>query len=243
MMAVTKNKIESNLQRIRENIAAACGRSGRLPQEVSIVAVTKSTDLEGIKALIDAGLTELAESRVQRVTERAAEVAAYLQRRRTPPAAPVRWHMVGHLQRNKVKTVLDVAEVIHSVDSLRLAEEINIRAERAGRTMDVMLQVNCSEEKQKFGCPVGAATHLAELICTLKSLRLIGLMTMAPLVRNPQDARPAFVRLRELFDEMQKDKIGGADFRHLSMGMTQDYPVAVEEGATILRIGTALLQP
>ena len=241
-MAVTKNRIEKNLHRIRENIAAACKRADRHPDEVAVVAVTKTVGLEEIKAVVDAGITELGESRVQQLIERAAELTACLQRRRTPPV-DVRWHMIGHLQRNKVKTVLEAVQVIHSVDSLRLAEEINIRAERAERVVDVLLQINCSEESQKFGCAVGAASHLAELICTLKNLRLIGLMTMAPLAKHSEDARPTFVRLRELFEEMRKEKIGGEDFRHLSMGMTEDYAVAVEEGATILRIGTALFQP
>ncbi|MHC4983646.1 MAG: YggS family pyridoxal phosphate-dependent enzyme [Planctomycetota bacterium] len=241
-MAVTKNRIDKNLLRIRENIAEACQRARRRPADVAIVAVTKAVGLEEIKLLMDAGLTDLAESRVQQLTQRAAEVAGYLQRRRTPPASPVRWHMVGHLQRNKVKDVIDIVEVIHSVDSLRLAEEIHTRAEKAGRTIDVMLQVNCSYEARKFGCAVGAGTHLAELICTLKHLKLIGLMTMAPLVKNPEHARPTFVRLRELFEEMRDAKIGGEGLRHLSMGMTQDYAVAIEEGATILRIGTALFQ-
>jgi len=241
-MTVTRNRIEKNLGVIRENIEAACERSSGEPQQVGIVAVTKSIGMDEIKSLVDIGLCELGESRVKQLTERAVEVAAYLQRRRTPPPAPVRWHMVGHLQRNKVKPVLEAAEVIHSVDSLRLAEEINARAERAGRVVDVMLQVNCSEEPQKSGCAVGAASHLGELISTLRHVRLTGLMTMAPLVRNPEHARPTFVRLRELFHEMLGQKTGGEHFRHMSMGMSQDYAVAVEEGATILRIGRALFE-
>jgi PLP dependent protein len=136
--------------------------------------------------------------------------------------------------------VLEVATVIQSVDSLRLAEEINARAEKDDRTVDVMLQVNCSQEPQKFGCAVGAAPHLDELMATMKSLRLVGLMTMAPLVKDPQEARPAFALLRELFEELRHNHVGGEAFRHLSMGMSHDYAVAVEEGATMLRIGTAL---
>lgn len=241
-MAATKNKIAGNLARVRDNVAAACARVGRDPGEVGIVAVTKAVDFDTVRNALDAGLTELGENRAQQLASRAEEMAAYLQRRRNALPAPVRWHMVGHLQRNKVRHVLGVADMIHSVDSLRLAEEINNRAENAGRAVDVLLQVNCSQETQKSGCAVGAATHLAELICTLKSLRLLGLMTMAPLVDDPEGARPAFVRLRELFEEMRHEKIGGQRLRHLSMGMTQDYTVAVEEGATILRIGTALFE-
>ncbi len=239
-MPITKARIERNLRRVREDIAAACGRAGRTAEEVSIVAVTKSVDLEAIKALLDAGLRDLGENRAQQLIRRAAETEAHVRRRRSPLPLPVRWHMVGHLQRNKVRSVLSCAEVIHSVDSLRLAEEIHNRAEHLGRVVNVFLQVNCSEEEQKFGVAVGAAVHLGELICTLRHLRLVGLMTLAPLTDDPQLARPSFVRLRELFEEMRAEKIGGEHFRHLSMGMSQDYAVAVEEGATVLRIGTAL---
>jgi hypothetical protein len=241
-MPTTTKKIEGNLGRIHERVAEACARVGRSPREVAIVAVTKAADLDAVKNAIDAGLTELGENRARQLADRAAEIDAYLRRRRTPPPAPVRWHMVGHLQRNKVKAVLPVVSVIHSVDSLRLAEEIDARAERDGRRVDVMLQVNCAEESQKFGCRVGAATHLAEMLCTLKHLRLTGLMAMAPLVEDAEAARPTFARLRELYEEMRNEKIGGGDFRHLSMGMSQDYWVAVEEGATMLRIGTALFE-
>jgi hypothetical protein len=240
-MSALRNRIEANLGRVRDNIESVCARCGRRAQEIALVAVTKSAEMEAIQAAVEAGLTQLGESRVQQLAERAGQLAAWLQVRSVRGGGQkVRWHMVGHLQRNKVKAVLDAVEVIHSVDSLRLAEEINLRAERAGRVIDVLVQVNCSQEPQKFGCPVGAAIHLAELVCTLRNLRLIGLMTMGPLAGGPEAARPAFVRLRELFEEMRNEKIGGADFRHLSMGMSQDYPIAIEEGATILRIGSAI---
>jgi pyridoxal phosphate enzyme (YggS family) len=150
--------------------------------------------------------------------------------------------MVGHLQRNKVRTALEFSDFIHSVDSLRLAEEINARAELAGRPVDVLMQVNCSGEPQKYGVAVGAARHLGELLSTMKHLRLVGLMTMAAVTSDPEKARPAFALLHEIFAEMRNDKIGGDAFRHLSMGMSQDYTVAVEEGATLLRIGSALFE-
>ena len=239
-MPVPRSRIESNLGRIREDIASACRRAGRRPEDVSIVAVTKTVEMDTIRNLLDLGLTDLGESRVQQLATKAEQMAAYLRRRRSELPGEVRWHMVGHLQRNKVRAALEHARVIHSVDSLRLAEEINARAEGLGRRVDIFLQVNASEEPQKFGVAVGAAMHLAELVCTLKYLRLVGLMAMAPLVDDPEKARPSFVRTRELLEEMRHDKVGGPAFRHLSMGMSQDYPVAVEEGATVLRIGTAL---
>ena len=240
-MAVTKSKIEKNLQHIREEIAGACLRRGRSPQEVSIIAVTKSVGAESIRGVVDLGLTELAESRAQQLVERATELSEGLSKIRGQ-APVVRWHMIGHLQRNKVKQTLEAAQVIHSVDSLRLAEEINARAMRQEQIVEVLLQVNCSQEPQKYGCSVGAALHLAELISTLKNLKLVGLMTMAEKTNDPETSRPAFALLREMFDELRHHHVGGDDFRHLSMGMSQDYAVAVEEGATWLRIGSALFE-
>lgn len=241
-MASLKSKIESNLARVRENIAAACAKADRSAGGVTVVAVTKTASLDAIKHLLDLGVTDLGEGRVQQMVDRAGEIAAYLQRRKNGPAPAVRWHMVGHLQRNKVKAAMEVAQVVHSIDSLRLAEELNARAEQQERVMDVLIQVNCSNEPQKFGVAVGAALHLVELMSTLRNIRAAGLMTMAPAVKDPEQARAAFVRLRELFDEIRHEKIGGDAFRHLSMGMSQDYTVAVEEGATLLRIGTALFE-
>jgi pyridoxal phosphate enzyme (YggS family) len=241
-MGISQKRLSDNLQRVADNIAAAAGRVRRDPANVRLVAVTKSADLDDVKALIELGVVDIGESRVQQLTARAEQIGQWLARRRKAGPAEVRWHMVGHLQRNKVRHVLPWASTIHSVDSLRLAEEIANRAAQAQRSVDALLQVNCSEEPQKFGVAVGAAAHLAEQVCTLKTLRLIGLMTMGPLVSDPEKARPAFVRLREIFEEMRNEKIGGRDFCHLSMGMTQDYQVAVEEGATILRIGTALFE-
>jgi len=240
-MPVSRKRIEANLDRIRANIAAACERVGRRPEDVRLVAVTKTVDLDTIKNLLDAGVTDLGENRVQQLIPRADELDAALRRRQNPQPA-VQWHMIGHLQRNKVRPTLALNAVIHSMDSLRLAEEISNCAERLETVPDVMLQVNCSGEGQKFGAAVGAAAYLAELISTLKHIRLVGLMTMAPLADDPAKARPTFVRLREIFEEMRHEKIGGDAFRHLSMGMSQDYPVAVEEGATILRIGTAIFE-
>jgi len=241
-MPVTKNRIEKNLAVIRQAIADACARSGRDTSDVTIVGVTKAVETETIKNLVDAGLTEVGENRTSQLVERRAEIDAWLQRRRSKPGAAVRWHMIGHLQRNKVKAVLAAGAVIHSVDSLRLAEEINSRCEREGKVAAVLLQVNCSEEGQKHGVAVGAAAYLGELMASMPHIRLAGLMTMAAIAEDPEETRPTFTRLRELFDEMRHEGTGGEGFRHLSMGMSQDYTVAVEEGATILRIGSALFE-
>jgi hypothetical protein len=240
-MAVTRNRIQRNLDLICKNIEIACARSRRHPEEVSLVAITKSVDMDTIRNLLDVGLTDLGESRVQQLAKRSQEMDEYLKRRRNELRGPVRWHLVGHLQRNKINQALKCASYIHSVDSLRLAEELNTRAQRAGRTVDVFLQVNSTMEEQKHGCAVGAALHLGESITTLKNVRLIGLMAMGKL-NDEQETRLSFGRLRELFEEMKSDKVGGPAFRHLSMGMSDDYVIAVEEGATVLRIGSALFQ-
>jgi pyridoxal phosphate enzyme (YggS family) len=148
--------------------------------------------------------------------------------------------MVGHLQRNKVRQILSIVHLIHSVDTLRLAEEINAAAPKLNICPNILLQVNTSEEPQKYGVPVGAAMHLAEQIGTLPNLKLIGLMTMAPLTRDKDAIRSCFTRARELFIEMRGEKIVSPEFTELSMGMSSDYEIAVEEGATILRIGSAI---
>ncbi len=169
--------------------------------------------------------------------------------KKPPPSAPsapplpeaIVWHMVGHLQRNKVKQVLPICRYIHSVDSLRLAEEIQAAATKLERPAQIFLEVNVSGEGTKFGVAVGAATHLAEQIDTMEGMQLVGLMTMAPRSNDPEKARPSFVRLREIFEEIRFRKIGGNNFRHLSMGMSGDFEVAVEEGATMVRVGSAIL--
>ena len=150
--------------------------------------------------------------------------------------------MVGHLQRNKVKHILPIIDFIHSIDSLRLAEEINTAAARLGmeNKIKVLLQVNTSQEKQKYGLAVGAVSALAEQVQTLPNLQVCGLMTMAPFTEDENRCRFCFSRLREIFDEMRGEHVVGPSFTHLSMGMSQDYEIAVEEGATMLRIGSAL---
>jgi hypothetical protein len=187
-------------------------------------------------------MTDLGENRVQQLKKVTAQVDDLLKQRDGNASLPekVNWHMVGHLQRNKVRQVLPLVSFIHSVDTLRLAEEINSASTKLNLLPKVMLQVNTSDEPQKYGVPVGAAIHLAEQIETLPNLKLIGLMTMAPLTHNKDVIRTCFVRARELFIEMKGEKIVGPQFNELSMGMSSDYQIAVEEGATILRIGSAI---
>ncbi len=234
-------KIAERIRRVKDNIAAACDRAGRDPSTITLVVVTKSASLEAVKEVIKLGCRDLGENRVQQLRKVAAQVEEFQQQHGFHgPEHMVRWHMIGHLQRNKVRQVLPASWLIHSVDTLRLAEEINTSAGKLGIKADVLLQVNTSNEPQKYGAPVGAAIHLAEQLHTLENMNLIGMMTMAPLTRNKDVIRACFVRARELFAEIRGERVVGPRFRQLSMGMSSDYETAVEEGATILRVGSAI---
>jgi pyridoxal phosphate enzyme (YggS family) len=240
-----KSPLAEKLEEIRDRIAAAAGKAGREPREVTLVAVTKTAAPEQIREAIQLGVSDLGESRVQVITQRIPQVNEFLARQRThgePGAVPakIRWHMLGHLQRNKVKPLLPLVDYIHSVDSLRLAEEIEQHAGKLAKKVPIMLEVNASEETSKFGVAVGAAVHLAEQIDTMPHVALVGLMTMAPLTDDLEKCRFVFARTREIFEEMKWHKIGGANFRHLSMGMSNDYETAIAEGSTMVRIGTSL---
>jgi len=235
-------KISERIERVKEVINSTCARVDRDRREIKLVIVTKSATIEDTKEIIHLGFTDLGENRVQQLRKVSSQIAEFLERAGANSSLPekVNWHMIGHLQRNKVRQVLPIASLIHSVDTLRLAEEINASAPKLNLCPRILLQVNTSDEPQKYGVPVGAATHLAEQIETLPNLKLIGLMTMAPLTHNKDVIRACFVRARELFVEMRGEKIVGSQFTELSMGMSSDYEIAIEEGATILRIGSAI---
>lgn len=241
---MAKSILATKLEEVRERIDAACARAKRDPAEVTLVAVTKTAAPEQIRELLTLGVADLGESRVQQLVQRASQLGEYHQRRLQYADAPVppkiRWHMIGHLQRNKVKAVLPHVSLVHSVDSLRLAEEIEAQSAKLDRRTPVLLQVNASEEPQKSGVAVGAAVHLAEQIHTMRHLQLVGLMTMAALNADADAARRTFARVREIFEELRWNKIGGSALRHLSMGMSHDFEPAILEGATLVRIGTAL---
>lgn len=238
----TMSTIAERIQQVRQTIADACGRCGRDPEHVRMILVTKTAPIEAVREVIRLGHTDLGENRVQHLKQVADDIDAFLKEQPEDAGLPkkIRWHMIGHLQRNKVKQTLQISNYIHSVDTLRLAEEINSASARLDHHPNVFLQVNCSDEPQKYGAPVGAAVHLAEQIASMPNLRLIGLMTMAPLTLNKDIVRGCFARCRELFEEIRTENISGSKFKHLSMGMSQDYEIAVEEGATILRIGSAV---
>ncbi len=220
----TSAAIADNLRRVQERVEAACERAGRSPAEVTIVGISKGFPPSAVVAAYEAGLQEMGENRVQEAVGKIEEAAAQ--------GVRVRWHLVGHLQTNKVKTALDLFDIIHSVDSLRLAESISRRAKS---TLPVLLEVNVAGEESKFGLKPGELGATLDRVRELPNLEVQGLMTVAPLVADAEEVRPVFRRLRELAEAL--------GLRHLSMGMTDDFEVAVEEGATIVRIGRAIFGP
>ncbi len=219
-------EVATRVARVRARIAEAARRSGRRPEEITLVAVTKGIDLPRIREAVAAGVLDLGENRVQ---EAAPKIAA-LDR-------TVRWHMVGHLQHNKVRQAVALFTMVHSVDSLPLAVEIDRHTQVP---LEVLLQVNVAGEPQKFGVPPAEVLTLARGVAALPGLRVVGLMTIAPQAEDPEQARPVFRQLRTLRDQLSAQGVGGLTFPHLSMGMTDDFEVAVEEGATIVRVGRAI---
>lgn len=229
--------------RVMERVGEAAARVHRKPEDVFVVAVTKTASPDQIRNLVEMGHLDLGENRMQQLIQRVAQLEEFLSRKRTLShelPREVRWHMIGHMQRNKVKQVVPLVKLIHSVDSLRLAEELQTYAAKHDVTIDILLEVNTSGEASKSGIAPPAAPHLAEQIDSMVHLRLRGLMCMAPMTANPEEARPVFARTRELFQDIRNENIGGSTFNILSMGMSNDFEVAIEEGADIVRIGRAL---
>ncbi|MHC4698667.1 MAG: YggS family pyridoxal phosphate-dependent enzyme [Planctomycetota bacterium] len=242
-----KRKLSENFKRVEQRIHDACERAQRKPSSVTLVAITKYASLDIIRTLVEMGVPHLGESRVQELSKRAAMIQEWLSRRRARvPTAEVgslpHWHMVGHLQRNKVKAVLPWVDMIHSVDSLRLAEEIDSQSGKLERVTPILLQVNAAQEASKHGVAVAATTHLAEQLNSLKHIEVRGLMAMAPFTEDESAIRLTFERVRELFDEIVGEQLCGPGFRELSLGMTNDFECAIEYGATYVRIGTALFE-
>jgi len=229
-------------QRVLDTIAAAAKKSGRRAEDVALVAVSKSATDQQLCDLVALGHMDFAENRVQALMPRIALVEEFLKKAPQKKPSP-RWHMIGHLQRNKVRQVVPAVTLTHSIDTLRLAEEIHALGSKLDRVLDVLIQVNASEEPNKFGVAVPAVLHLAEQMDTMTFIRVRGLMTMAAYSDNEEDARPTFARMADLFHEVRARKIGGETFNLLSMGMSGDYRVAIEEGANIVRVGRALFEP
>lgn len=221
------NSIAENLERVREQIAQAAARAGRVAEEIELVAITKTHPAEKVHEAIEAGQTLFGESRVQEARAKIPELPSNL-----------RWHFVGHLQKNKIRHALPLFEMIHSVDSLGLAQEINRIAEEQGMHPRVLLEVNVAGEGSKFGFSPDKLRDQMEELLALPRLSILGLMTIPPLAKEAEASRKYFVQLRELRDRLQTEF--HMDLAQLSMGMTEDFAVAVEEGATLVRVGTAI---
>jgi len=249
--------LENRYNEVRDRVGEACARADRAPSGVILVAVAKYAEIDDIRELIELGHRDFGENRVQQLIQRGAVVRDWFERMKVlektraqrsgaeeggsfDPEKPVRWHMIGSLQRNKARKVVEFCRLIHSVDSLRLAEELQTIANKRDETLDVLVQVNCSGEEQKHGCPVPAAGVLAEQIDTMINVRVRGLMTMAAETDNPDTTRTTFRRCRELFEDIRTEGAGEGRFDLLSMGMSGDYEIAIEEGANIVRVGSSI---
>ncbi len=229
--------IEQHLREVRERIAQAAIQAGREPSSVRLVAVTKTFPVEKILAAFAAGARDIGENRV----EEAGDKIPVLERQ-ISPSDPITWHLIGHLQRRKVRAAVELFDMIQSLDTVKLAETLDRQARAARKRMPVLLQVNVAADPNKFGFAAEPRNELyqaIEKILPLDSIEVRGLMTIGPLVTNPEDARPYFRGLRELRDELAS-RYPQAAWRELSMGMTDDYAVAIAEGATIVRIGRAI---
>jgi len=219
--------VENNLADVRRRIAEACERAGRAADEVTLVAVTKTVEVDVIRMLHELGVRDFGENRVAQAEERIAALSDL----------DARWHMIGHLQRNKAKKAVPLFPVIHSIDSLRLARAVSEQAAKQGRVAEGLIQVNTSGEESKFGLEPDEVRAVHKETGGLEGLRVVGLMTMAPFYDDPEQCRPCFRALRELRDELAGED---ASLTHLSMGMTNDFEVAIEEGADLIRVGSAL---
>jgi pyridoxal phosphate enzyme (YggS family) len=222
--------IRENIDRVRSRIAAACARCGRNPAEITLVAVSKTFSADLIAEACDAGVQDIGENYVQEL----------LAKREALRTRPIRWHFVGHLQANKVKYLVPWVHLIHAVDSLGVARELEKRAAQAGTSVDILIEVNTTGEETKFGVKPEATVEVVKSLADFSHLRIAGLMTIGPFMPDPEASRPMFRRLRRLKDELAGLGQPNVHMHHLSMGMTGDFEVAIEEGATLLRLGTAI---
>jgi len=226
--------VQDKIAQIKERISAACSRSGRNPAEVTILAVTKNRTVEQINEILNTGLSAIGENKVQEALLKLSAIS--FQR------SSVSLQMIGHLQTNKAKDAVKIFDLIHSVDSLRLVREIDKQAWEINKIQAILIEVNVSGEVTKYGINPEELQGLVDSICGLRNVRLAGLMTIAPVVDDPEDVRPYFKKLRELRDKIYQSSITNHQLPILSMGMTDDFEVAVEEGATIVRIGRGIFE-
>ena len=221
--------IKENLEEVREKIRQACQRSGRREEDVTLISVSKTKPVELLREAYEAGSRDFGENRVQEIMEKYGQMPE-----------DVRWHMIGHLQKNKVRQVIDKAVLIHSVDTVELAEQIEKDAAKRDLTVDILLEVNVAEEESKFGFRTEEVEAAVMKIKEFPHVHIKGLMTIAPFVSNSEDNREVFKKLYQLYVDIRSKNIDNVNMSVLSMGMTGDYEVAVEEGATMIRVGTGI---
>lgn len=221
--------IKENLDDIYSRIKFAAEKSGRTQDDIKLIAVTKTVDVDRIKDVYDYGILDLGENKVQELVEKYDKLDQ-----------SCKWHLIGHLQTNKVKYIIDKVQMIHSVDSLQLAKEIDMRAAKLGKKIDILLQVNVSGEESKFGISPDEVHEYVEIISRFRNISLRGMMTIAPYAQNAEDVRPIFKKLYNIYIDIKREKIDNNTMDFLSMGMSNDFEVAIEEGANIVRIGTSI---
>ena len=221
--------LKENLANVEKNIEQACKNAGRSRDEVTLIAVSETKPVEMLQEIYDENIRDFGENKVQELCSKMEQLPS-----------DIRWHMIGHLQRNKVKYIVGKVELIHSVDTYRLAEEINIQAKKQNVIVPILVEVNIAHEESKFGISAEDAILLVEEISKLENIRIKGLMTIAPYVENPEDNRLYFRKIKQLSVDITNKNIDNVFMEILSMGMTGDYMVAIEEGATMVRVGTGI---
>ncbi len=221
--------LQDNFRQVEENIQKACERAGRDPREVTLIAVSKTKPIEMLQEAYDFGTRIFGENKVQELADKYEALPK-----------DIHWHLIGHLQRNKVKYIIDKVDLIHSVDSVRLAETIEKEADKRGVTANILLEVNVAQEESKFGFRTEEVEDAVRKIALFPHIKVCGLMTIAPFVENPEENRQYFRNLRNLSVDIGAKKVDNVTMSILSMGMTNDYEVAIEEGATMVRVGTGL---
>ncbi|HAS92728.1 MAG TPA: YggS family pyridoxal phosphate-dependent enzyme [Sedimentibacter sp.] len=222
--------IRENIDDIVKRIEDTCKKVGRNPNDITVIAVSKTVESERAREAFEAGINNLGENRVQELVKKYDELKDL----------DIKWHMIGHLQKNKVKYIIDKTVLIHSVESLSLAEEINKRAEKNNLIANVLVELNIGEEDSKFGIKEESVYDFILSLEKFENLRVVGLMTVAPFCENPEDVRWVFKKMKYIYDKISTMNLRNTEMKYLSMGMTNDFEIAIEEGSNIIRIGTAI---
>jgi len=222
--------IKENIDDIVKRIEVTCKKAGRNPNDITLIAVSKTVESPKVREALEAGIDNLGENRVQELIKKYEDLKD----------TDIKWHMIGHLQKNKVKYIIDKTVLIHSVDSLSLAEEIDKRAKNKGLVANVLIELNIGEEESKFGIKEENIYDFIKSLENFENIRVLGLMTVAPFCENPEDVRWVFKKMKDIYDKISTMNLKNAEMKYLSMGMTNDFEVAIEEGSNMIRIGTAI---